>query len=159
MKKVFCAADSRDSVLHIVWGSRTPLPYTCVWIYGWYKENLQQESFRRSVLFQKYKPHLALLSSSLLLRPSISLSLKTAMEVWSLVYQRCCLLLLLLLHSLCFQPLPRPSTAFLYTFHAYFLSFSLSSLENHPFLFPCSLCAARQPCNCRPCEERGWALC
>lgn len=156
--KFFHPQDSRKSVLHIVWGSRALVPYTCVWIYGWYKENLQQESFCKSVLLRSINPHLALLSSSVLLRPSISLSLKTAMEVWSLVCHRCCCLLPVLL---CFQPLPRPSAAFLYIFHAYFLSFSPSSLENHPFLFPCSLCVAWQPCNSGPCEEREWgeALC
>ena len=111
-------------MLHIVWGSTAPLPYTCVWIYGRYKENLQRESFCKSVLLRSINPRLAFLSSSLLLRPSISLSLKTAVEVWSLVRHRRCLLLLLLLllRLLCFQPLPRPSTAFLSTFHAYFLS-------------------------------------
>lgn len=43
-------------MLHIVWGSRTLLPYTCVWIYGWYKENLQQESFYKSILYRSINP-------------------------------------------------------------------------------------------------------
>lgn len=142
MKKVlkfFCPEDSRNSVLHIVWGSRALLPYTCVWIYGWYKENLQQESFCKSVLLRSINPRLALLSSSLLLRPSISLSLKTAMEGWSLVCHRCCLLLLLLL---CFQPLSRPSTAFFIHFMLTFFFFCplLSKIIHFyfsaPFVWP-----------------------
>lgn len=67
-------------------------------------------------------------------------------------------------------PPPPPAPAFMFstspqTFNCFSLyiscllsfSFSTSSLKNHPFLFPCSLCVARQPCNCGPCEERGWA--
>lgn len=89
LKFFFCSEDSRNLVLQIIRGSRALLPYTCVWIYGWYKENLQQESFCKSVLHGSINRRLALLSSSVLLRPSISLSLKTAMEVWSLVCHHC----------------------------------------------------------------------
>lgn len=142
---------------HIVWRSRALLLYTCIWIYRWYKENLQQASFCKSVLRRSINPFLALLSSSLLLRPSISLSLETAVEVRSPVCHRCGLLLLLLFLLFMFQPLPRPSTDFLYTFYAYSFFFSLFSKKkkkNQPFLFPCSFCVARQPCNCGTCEER-----
>lgn len=53
-----------------------------------------------------------------------------------------------------FQPLSRPSTTF--TLYILFLvSFSFfTPLKNHPFLFLCSFCVARQPCNCGPYEEQ-----
>lgn len=57
--------------------------------------------------------------------------------------------------SFMFQPLPRPSAAFLDTFYAYSFFFSVfSKKKNQPFLFHCFFCVVRQPCNCGPCEER-----
>lgn len=89
------------------------LPYSSAGIYGGYKENLRQESFCTSALFRSL--NLLLFSSFLLLRPSISLRLKTSVEVSSVTTAASS-------SFLCFQPLSRPSTAFLYTFHAYFHS-------------------------------------
>lgn len=66
MKKVlkllfcfFCQEDSRNSVQHIAGGSTTLLPHSSAWIYGRYKENLQQESFCTSTLLRSINPRLA----------------------------------------------------------------------------------------------------
>lgn len=42
---------------------------------------------------------------------------------------------------------------FLHLTPTFFLFYPLPS-KNHPFLFPCCLCVARQPCNCGAYEER-----
>lgn len=55
----FCQEDSRNSVQHIAGGSTTLLPYSSAWIYGRYKENLQQESFCTSTLLRSINPRLA----------------------------------------------------------------------------------------------------
>lgn len=126
--------------------------HLCMDLCGDVKKIYNKNHFARAfVPLRSINPCLSSFPSSLLLRPSISLSLKTAMEVWSLVCHRSCLLLPFMFST-------SPQTFSHFSLRISCISFfflSPSFLKNHPFLSHCSFCEPRQPCNCGLCEERN----
>lgn len=120
MKKFFCTGHVQLKVAHVLGKWKPCCLYTCISIYGWYKESLQQEWFCKSFLRRSIN-RLVSLSSSCAAPPFHFIKQRQTAKsevfcVTTAASYSCFYVFNLLLH---FQKL------FLHIFHAYFFLFTL----------------------------------